>query len=126
MKQVIRYQCQYCGKDFRTNDRHCCKYNPKFKNCYTCKHNHGFKEHDYSDYGIDGAYYEDRNVFVDCAKGIEPTKVGEVDIAHAGMVKGFIDCNSYEFCGGKWYENEHHKELKKKAEEDCKNECDIF
>jgi len=38
MKQVIRYQCEFCKKEFKTPDRHYCKKNPELKNCFTCKH----------------------------------------------------------------------------------------
>lgn len=38
MKEVTRYQCQYCKKDFKTPDKHHCKFNPELKNCFTCKH----------------------------------------------------------------------------------------
>jgi hypothetical protein len=38
MKQVIRYQCEYCKKEFKTPDRHICRKKPELKNCYTCEH----------------------------------------------------------------------------------------
>ena len=44
MKQVIRYQCEFCKKEFKTPDRHYCKKNPKLKNCFTCKHLKGWLE----------------------------------------------------------------------------------
>ena len=44
MKQVIRYQCELCKKEFKTPDRHYCKKNPKLKNCFTCKHLKGWLE----------------------------------------------------------------------------------
>jgi len=50
MKQVIRYECEYCGNYFATPDRHKCKYNPALKNCFSCKHLKGWLE---SDEGID-------------------------------------------------------------------------
>lgn len=36
MKKVVRYQCEWCGKEFRTPDRHQCKWDPKWKNCLSC------------------------------------------------------------------------------------------
>lgn len=44
MKQVIRYQCEFCKKEFKTPDRHYCKKNPELKNCFTCKHLDGWAE----------------------------------------------------------------------------------
>jgi hypothetical protein len=36
MKQVIRYECPFCKKIFKTPDRHSCKHNPAHRNCLTC------------------------------------------------------------------------------------------
>lgn len=44
MKQVIRYQCKHCKKEFKTPNRHYCKKNPELKNCFTCKHLKGWEE----------------------------------------------------------------------------------
>jgi len=48
---VTRYVCLYCKKDFKSNTRHDCKRDPDKKNCFTCKHNKGWKptevEYDY-------------------------------------------------------------------------------
>ena len=38
MKEVTRYQCQYCKKDYKTPFRHRCRHNPDLKNCYSCEH----------------------------------------------------------------------------------------
>lgn len=38
MEQVIRYKCKWCGREFRTNRLHCCKFDPDAKNCMSCKH----------------------------------------------------------------------------------------
>ena len=46
MKEVVRYQCEFCGKDFRTPNKHQCKYDPSLKNCYTCKHCEGWVKED--------------------------------------------------------------------------------
>lgn len=51
MKEVIRYQCEFCKKDFKTPNRHYCKMNPKLKNCFTCKFLKGWTN-DSSDYDI--------------------------------------------------------------------------
>ena len=36
MKQVIRYECPFCKKIFKTPNRHNCKRNPIHRNCFTC------------------------------------------------------------------------------------------
>lgn len=38
LKEVKRYNCEFCKKDFKTPDKHKCKFDPKLKNCFTCKH----------------------------------------------------------------------------------------
>ena len=37
MIAVTRYNCDTCGKDFKTPNRHKCKFDPNLKNCFTCK-----------------------------------------------------------------------------------------
>jgi hypothetical protein len=44
MKKVVRYECQFCKKEFRTPGRHHCKRNPELKNCFSCKHLVGWKK----------------------------------------------------------------------------------
>lgn len=55
MNAVIRYQCPFCGDVFITPNRHKCRYDPKFKNCYTCKYFVGWdaKENDMPLCGVD-------------------------------------------------------------------------
>lgn len=38
MKKVVRYQCEWCGKEFKTPDRHLCKWRPEIHNCLSCRH----------------------------------------------------------------------------------------
>lgn len=38
MEKVIRYKCEYCGKEFKMPDKHKCKFKPELRNCFTCKH----------------------------------------------------------------------------------------
>lgn len=37
MKKIEVYECEFCKKLFRTPNKHNCKFNPKLKNCFTCK-----------------------------------------------------------------------------------------
>lgn len=41
MKKVTRYLCKWCGREFRTPDRHDCKWNPGKRNCLSCVHQCG-------------------------------------------------------------------------------------
>lgn len=38
MQKVIRYKCKWCGKEFKTPDRHLCRWDPGCRNCLSCKH----------------------------------------------------------------------------------------
>lgn len=42
MKPINVYECQHCKKLFRTATRHKCKFNPKLRNCFSCKHHGGW------------------------------------------------------------------------------------
>ena len=66
MKEVTRYQCQFCKKDFKTPNKHHCKFNPKLKNCFTCRHLKGWEEGD--EYPSD--YYREPN-YPNCAVGCD-------------------------------------------------------
>lgn len=51
--QIVQiYKCRWCEKIFRST-RHKCMYNPKNKNCFSCKHCTGFDrfEGQYGEYG---------------------------------------------------------------------------
>ena len=39
-QKVTRFQCIYCGKEFKTM-RHKCRFHPMQKNCLSCAHNCG-------------------------------------------------------------------------------------
>lgn len=36
--EVTRYVCRYCRREFKTTLRHRCKFNPSFRNCFSCMH----------------------------------------------------------------------------------------
>lgn len=59
MKEVTRYQCPYCKKDFRTPDKHYCKFNPILRNCFTCKHLKGWSEGE--QYGQEEGWFREPN-----------------------------------------------------------------
>lgn len=35
--EVTRYVCRLCGREFKTTSRHHCKFDPAFRNCFSCK-----------------------------------------------------------------------------------------
>lgn len=54
MKSIEMYECQHCKKLFRTPDRHNCRRDPDYTNCYSCEHwGHEFKQYD----AYEGDYY---------------------------------------------------------------------
>ena len=38
MEKVVRYRCKWCGREFRTPNRHKCRFNPSNRCCLSCKH----------------------------------------------------------------------------------------
>lgn len=56
MKKVVRYQCELCKKEFRTPNRHKCKFRPELKNCFTCKNFNGWNNDSGFDVGIEPPY----------------------------------------------------------------------
>lgn len=68
MKEVTRYECQYCKKDFKTPNRHECKFNPVLKNCFTCKYLKCWDDgEDYSE----GYDYNREPNFPNCVAGVD-------------------------------------------------------
>ena len=104
MKQLTVYECEYCKKLFKTPNRHKCKYNPEMKSCFSCKHNKGFYEETIERY-YSTHTEEYKTIFVDCELEMCDESVGDTPRN--------MQCNYYEYCGGKWFENEHGKEKEK-------------
>lgn len=89
MKEVTRYECQFCKKDFKAPDRHHCKFNPELKNCFTCKHLKDWEtSEEYHDYGV--GYGREPN-YPDCA-----VECGEWDIELIKDVQYDMQCSSWE------------------------------
>jgi len=89
MKEVVLYECMHCGKVFKTPNRHVCKYNPEFKNCYTCANNRGFEE-------VRENLHTD--IIVNCSLD---HSTSALDIS---TVKMNLACEDY-LHGCKWFEN---------------------
>lgn len=89
MKEVTRYECRFCKKDFKTPNKHQCKFRPELKNCFTCKHLKGWE----SDYLYDNYI---KIPFPDCAEGcdgwdLEIIKGSEYDMQCEKWEKGKFD-----------------------------------
>lgn len=97
MKQVTRYQCQYCKKDFRTPDKHYCKFNPKLKNCFTCKNLKGWEEGEIEEIHTHWGGVDSRKMpnTPDCAKGCDGWDIEQI--------KG----DSYDMQCSQWEEGEY-------------------
>ena len=37
-KRIDMYKCVWCGKLFRTTNRHHCKFRPSYENCFSCEY----------------------------------------------------------------------------------------
>lgn len=89
MEKVVRYNCKFCGKDFRTPDKHHCKKNPELKNCFTCKHLKGWEEsEDNGEYGYE--YYKEPN-YPDCAADMDGWNIEDIKSANYDM-----QCDKWE------------------------------
>lgn len=71
MKQVIRYQCQFCKQEFKTPNRHNCKRDPKYKNCFSCKNNKGWESEEFC---VGEGYYE-LVIYPDCKFNSEENEI---------------------------------------------------
>ena len=59
LKPITMYQCHHCKKLFKTPDRHVCRRDPDYTNCYTCEHwGHQFYM-DYSEYNGPSCSHEE-------------------------------------------------------------------
>lgn len=99
MKEVTRYQCEFCKKDFKTPDRHQCKKDPALKNCFTCKHLKGWLE---SDDGVDVGigFIHDPN-FPDCAADVDGWNIEDIKSANYNM-----QCDEWEQGTYDWSKDE--------------------
>lgn len=88
MKAVTRYQCEHCGKDFKTPNKHQCKKNPELKNCFSCKHWDSWYD------GEQDEYYRTPRVPVCMADDPDPT---ECDIESMKINFYNLQCSSWEF-----------------------------
>jgi len=90
-KRVERFECIHCGRLFKTM-RHDCKFDPKKKNCLSCKHCQGqepavghIEEGDYED-----AYFK-------CAAGMDGSCSGIDAIQSVGWN---MQCDKWELIDG--------------------------
>lgn len=110
MEKVTRYRCKWCGKEFKTPDRHACKWDPDAFNCLSCVHRGKFVNGEPLN-PYTGDYTPDR---FECAKdecgwnefesGLPPTSVNRDR-----------HCPSYETIPG-WKGKETFKAIARKRE----------
>lgn len=89
MKEVSRYQCEFCKKDFKIPNRHQCKKDPALKNCFTCKNLKGWLE---SDDGVDVGvgFLRDPN-YPDCTAGVDGWNIEDIKSTNYNM-----QCEAWE------------------------------
>ena len=132
MKKVVRYECPWCGRLFKTASRHICRFDPANRNCLSCKHCGSFErieeedwEHDFE--CVSDGVFAPRTIVV---KGFrcehDGTEVGEggfndfptaVDILHQGR-----GCRDWEILPGyagtkSFAKNQREKEAAKGADD---------
>ena len=78
-KEVLRLECNHCGKLFKTR-MHDCKFDPEKRNCLTCQHNLGQRR-------------EDGVAFFECAKGHTEDWVEIIPIQ---SLKWKMDCKDWQ------------------------------
>jgi len=99
MKEVKRYQCEFCKKEFKTPNRHFCKHNPELKNCFTCKYCRGWsKSEDGVDVGCGTIMFPN---YPDCE-----AEVVDYDIEILKSVNYNLQCTSWEFGEWDWSKDE--------------------
>lgn len=52
MTKVTRYKCRWCGREFRTSNRHKCRFNPAYRSCLSCKHCGKFDSFEEEDWNV--------------------------------------------------------------------------
>jgi hypothetical protein len=83
MKQVVRYECKWCGKLFKTPNRHNCRFDPEHHNCLSCRHCGKFDRHEEEDWTVraecvaDGVFAQPTIVVKGFRCEYDGTEVGE-------------------------------------------------
>lgn len=68
-KKVVLHQCKWCGKLFKTDRIHKCKFRPECKNCFSCAHSKG----------LDWDYCDDTKILITaCGKECESYTLAEL------------------------------------------------
>ncbi|WP_343348608.1 hypothetical protein [Terrisporobacter petrolearius] len=79
MKKIEVYECEFCKKLFRTPNKHNCKFNPKLKNCFTCKNFKSWSETEYDyRFGYEAPY-------PDCKVGCDNWDIDEIKNVNYNM-----------------------------------------
>lgn len=85
--KIDMYKCNYCGRIFKTDNRHKCKFLPELRNCYSCKHCIGIECYDHNN--GDAALDEDFKKKVICECGID------INLRKLSQIRYALNCNSW-------------------------------
>lgn len=94
--RVVRYRCEWCGREFRTDRLHDCKFDPDKRNCLSCRHQIG----DFDVREDDGCGHFHRESFFQC----DALGAGYCDFVNSVADLCGMDwrgrCDSYELVDG--------------------------
>lgn len=75
---VVGYICKYCNEIFLST-KHRCRYNPRYKGCYTCRNNEGLTDTDAEEESVFSLNLDENDKelinkkVIKCRKGINPS-----------------------------------------------------
>ena len=99
-KQVIRYECRWCHKEFRTNTKHLCRFNPELKSCFSCKYCQGIEsvQREYSVPFADPVFSDElrKEVYTEEVKKIACLKGHTVYTRDIAMERNVLNCADHE------------------------------
>lgn len=92
LKPITMYECQHCKKLFKTPDKHICRRDPDYTNCYTCEHwGHQFY--------FDKSHWGDDEYDITCTpeEACKKHETSWVEEAHGIMRESgwYLDCPEY-------------------------------
>lgn len=93
LKSITMYECQHCKKLFKTPDKHICRRDPDYTNCYTCEHwGHQFY--------FDKSHWGDDEYDITCTpeEACKKHETSWVEEAHRIMRESgwYLDCPEYK------------------------------
>lgn len=91
LKPITMYQCQHCKKLFKAPDKHNCRRDPDYTNCYSC-------EHWGNQFYFDKTYDDSGEMTCDISDACAKHETSLVDEAHGLMRESgwYLDCPDYK------------------------------